>query len=274
VIRGFNVLPRYAVALLHEFVYRLNHDIDVRVMGLPKKHSNYYDGWVIEDKIEEYLSWEGLESPVHPDWETTRDYANTQEMFGIIDNQPANQVPQPWAGVDKELNAKVTKLVDSRNDGMIKEEEAEDSPCNIAISNQVLAGSAAWAGKTLRQCRQTGPVTSDLEKRFFADNCIQYLKTTDDTEADNYSLFAWARFSLFWKRIIAEEEAGRRPTSNMRLKSAFHLQTYCKQFVGKQMLEPCYFMYIGLTKSCNMNTGLFAVTPQFPLYLPHFLFGM
>jgi hypothetical protein len=118
--------------------------------------------------------------------------------------------------------------VDSLNDGTLEEEETEDS--NIAISNQVLAGSAAWAGKMLRQCRQTGPVTNDSEKRFFADNYIQFLKTTDDTEADNYSSFAWARFSLFWNGIIAEEEAGRRPTSNMRLKSAFHLQAYCKKF--------------------------------------------
>jgi hypothetical protein len=94
VIRGFNVSPRYAVALLHEFVYRWNHDVDVRVMGLPKKYSNYYDGWVIEEEIEESLSWEELESPVHPDWETTRDYADTGEMFRILDNQPANSTPK------------------------------------------------------------------------------------------------------------------------------------------------------------------------------------
>jgi hypothetical protein len=42
------------------------------------------------------------------------------------------------------------------------------------------------------KCKQMGPVTSDSEKRFFADNYIQYLKTTDDTEVDNDSSFAWA----------------------------------------------------------------------------------
>jgi ribonuclease D len=235
VIRGFNVSPRYAVALLHEFVYRWNHDVDVRVMGLPKKYSNYYDGWVIEDEIEETLSWEELESTVHHDWETTRDYANTGEVFGITDQQPislGNQVPQTEAETDKDLDAEVAKLVDYLNDGTLEEEEeeAKDSPCNVAISNQVLAESAAWAGKTLRQSRETGPVTTESEKRFFADNHIQYLKTADDTEADNYSSFAWDRFSIFWNGIIAEEEAGRRPKSNMRLKSAFHLQAYCKKY--------------------------------------------
>jgi hypothetical protein len=234
VIRGFNVSPRYAVALLHEFVYRWNHDVDVRVMGMPKKYSNYYDGWVIEDEIEETLSWEELESPPHDQWETTRDYANTGEMFGILEQQTAhaNQVPQTEAEADKDLDIEVAKLVDSLSDGTLEqeEEEAEDSPCNIAISNQVLVESAAWAGKIICQSRETGPVTTNSEKRFFADNHIQYLKTKDDTEADNFSAFAWDRFSLFWNGIIAEEEAGRRPKSNMRLKSAFHLQAYCKKY--------------------------------------------
>jgi hypothetical protein len=75
-------------------------------MGLPKKYcSNNDDGWVIEDKIEESLSWEELELQVHPEWETTRDYANKGEMFGILDNQPANQVPQRNLGLGLTKNS-------------------------------------------------------------------------------------------------------------------------------------------------------------------------
>jgi hypothetical protein len=223
VIRGFNVSPRHAVALLHEFVCRWNHDVDVRVMGLPKKHSNCHDGWVIEEEIEEILSWEELESPVHPHWETTRDCADTGEVFGVVE-----QVHQTEAETDKNLEAKVAHLVDHLNDGMLEEED-ETEDCNVAISNQVLVESAAWAGTTLCRSREIGPVTANSEIRFFADNHIQHMKTASDTEADNCSSFAWDRFSLFWNGTIAKEEARRRPKSNMRLKSAFHLQACRKK---------------------------------------------
>jgi hypothetical protein len=46
-IRGFNISPRYAIASLREFIYRWNHDVDVRILGLPAKYANYYDGWEI-----------------------------------------------------------------------------------------------------------------------------------------------------------------------------------------------------------------------------------
>jgi hypothetical protein len=88
-------------------------------------------------------------------------------------------------------DAKVAKLVDCLNDGLLEEEEEEDLPRNVAISKQVLVESAAWAGEVLHQSRAaTGPVTTDSEKRFFADNCIQFLKMADDTKATNHSVFS------------------------------------------------------------------------------------
>jgi hypothetical protein len=58
-------------------------------------------------------------------------------------------------------------------------------------------------------------VTTNSEIRFFADNYIQHMKTASDTEADNYSSFAWDRFSLFWNGTIAPRrklEGGQNPT--------------------------------------------------------------
>ena len=46
---------RHAVALLHKFVYRWNHDVDAWVMELLAKYSKHYEGWVIQDEIEEIL---------------------------------------------------------------------------------------------------------------------------------------------------------------------------------------------------------------------------
>jgi hypothetical protein len=124
---------------------------------------------------------------VHHDcWKTTRNHANAGETFGILDEEqtaPANQVPPT------NLDAKVLNLVGCLTDGTL--EAGEDLPCNVAISNQVLVESAAWAGKMPRQSRGTGPVTNDSEMRFFANNHIHHLRTASDTEADNCSLFAW-----------------------------------------------------------------------------------
>lgn len=44
-ILGFNISPRDAIALLSEFIYRRNHEIDVRELGFPGKYSQYFDGW-------------------------------------------------------------------------------------------------------------------------------------------------------------------------------------------------------------------------------------
>lgn len=49
-IRGFNVSPRFAIALLHEFIHRWNLDIDVRILGVAMKYYNYYDTWEIEEE--------------------------------------------------------------------------------------------------------------------------------------------------------------------------------------------------------------------------------
>ena len=41
-VRGFNVSPRFVLALLHEFIYRWNVDLEIQVRGLSKER---YGGW-------------------------------------------------------------------------------------------------------------------------------------------------------------------------------------------------------------------------------------
>jgi hypothetical protein len=85
VFHGFNVSRRYAIALLHEFICQWNHDdVDVRILGLPTKNVNYYNGWEIEEEIEQTCSWEELEMVTHTFWELTKDYAPTGELFFLI----------------------------------------------------------------------------------------------------------------------------------------------------------------------------------------------
>jgi hypothetical protein len=235
VIRGFNVSPRYAIALLHEFIYRWNHDVDVRILGLPTKYANYYDGWEIEEEIEQTCSWEELEKVAHSCWESTKDYAPTGETFALIRNdsvvlacQSRQDAVVDDDAVDAVLDAEIAKVVDAMNDGTLDDTQ-EDSAANVMLSSQILTESAAWVGKQLGVERGQGPVRRASEKTFFESNYHTFQNSGDDAEADNFAAFAFGRFALFWNEWIAEEESGDRPKSDMTLKNAYHLQAYWKQ---------------------------------------------
>jgi hypothetical protein len=233
VIRGFNVSPRYAIALLHEFIYRWNHDVDVRILGLPTKYANYYDGWEIEEEIEQTCSWEELEKVPHRFWESTKDYAPTGETFALIRNDSVVAPGQSATvnddiAVDADLDAEIAKVVDAMKDGTLDDTQA-DSAANIMLSSQILTESAAWVGKQLGVERGQGPVRRASEKTFFQSNYHTFQNSGDDAEADNFAAFAFGRFALFWNEWIAEEESGSRPKSDMTLKNAYHLQAYWKQ---------------------------------------------
>jgi hypothetical protein len=236
VIRGFNVSPRYAIALLYEFIYRWNHDVDVRILGLPTKYANYYDGWEIEEEIEQTCSWEELEQIAHTCWESTKDYAPTGERFALIRNDSVvvagqsrqEPVVNDDTPVDVDLEAEIAKVVDAMNDGTLDDTRA-DSAANIILSSQILTESAAWVGKQLGVKRGQGPVRRASEKTFFQSNYHKFQNSGDDAEADNFAAFAFGRFALFWNEWIAEEENGDRPKSDMALKNAYHLQAYWKQ---------------------------------------------
>jgi hypothetical protein len=171
VIRGFNVSPRYAIALLYEFIYRWNHDVDVRILGLPTKYANYYDGWEIEEEIEQTCSWEELEQIAHTCWESTKDYAPTGERFALIRNDSVvvagqsrqEPVVNDDTPVDVDLEAEIAKVVDAMNDGTLDDTRA-DSAANIILSSQILTESAAWVGKQLGVKRGQGLSEESLGK--------------------------------------------------------------------------------------------------------------
>jgi hypothetical protein len=229
-IRGFNVSPRYAMALLYEFVHRWNHDIDIRILGLPTKYANYYDGWVIEEEIEEVCSWDELQDPLHPFWVPTNDFMPTGETFAFIRHALASRgVPGSDSGAD-ELELEIAKVVDAVSDGRLEADDSEDLMDNIVISSQVLTESASWVAKQLGQKRGVGKVRSKTEKEFFRKHHLQFQRNENDNEVDNFSSFAFGRMVAFWNDWIDDEERGLRPRSDMTLKSAYLLQAHYKQF--------------------------------------------
>jgi hypothetical protein len=98
--------------------------VNVRILGLPTKYSNYYDGWEIEEEVEQTCSWEELEKVAHSCWESTKDYAPTGETFALIRNDSVVLTGQSCQdavidddAVDALLDAEIAKVVDAMNDG-------------------------------------------------------------------------------------------------------------------------------------------------------------
>jgi hypothetical protein len=51
-IRAFNISPRFAIALLFEFIHRWNHDIDCKSLDLSDLYKHFYDGYAVEEEME------------------------------------------------------------------------------------------------------------------------------------------------------------------------------------------------------------------------------
>ena len=243
-IRAFNCSPRFAIALLHEFIHRWNHDIDVRILGLPQKYANYYDGWEVEQEIEIASEWPENEEIPHPSWQSTKDYTSTGETFGlntegigigigidVLDGGNGDVELQAVEDDDAELEAEALRVVDAINDGTLGEQPAESDETtaeNVLASAQILSESAAWVSSQFGLCRALGKVETSTEETFYRENYHRF-QNHRGQEADNFTSIAFGAFASFWNDVIKEEEAGRRPKTDMTLKTAFHLQAYWKK---------------------------------------------
>ena len=240
-IRGFNISPRYAIASLFEFIHRWNHDIDVRVLGLPRKYQYFYDGWEIEEDISIVSEWSEMDEIPHPHWiNSTKDFVSTGETFGLNKagvegangngkTQNADSEDLSDLAEDPELEEEVTRLVDAMNDGTFTFENVDETVEDVICSSQVLSESAKWVGIQLGRSRTFGNVQTKTEEDFFQDNYHRF-QNHEGSEADNFSSIAFGAFAAFWDQVIREEEGGERPKTDMTLKTAFHLQAYWKKF--------------------------------------------
>ena len=217
-IRGFNISPRFAIAALHEFVYRWNHDIDCRILGLPRRYQNYYDGFEIEEAIDVTADWDDLATPAHAEWfASTRDFGDTGERSGLA--AFANEIETA------DLDCEIEKVVDAIEDGTL--DETDD---NIHEFDQ-LPESAAWLGRQLCTARGWGPIRTPDEIKFYRDNHLRFqMQPGSESDADNYSSINFSEVALAFNEAIAAEERGERPKSDMTLKSAYHCSSYHKKF--------------------------------------------
>lgn len=225
-IRGFNVSPRFAIALLYEFIHRWNHDIDIRILGLPPRYTNFYDGWELEEDVEVACLWDENDAPPHPEIECTKDFAATGEDFGVV-----NDLHEEGA---EHLRQELEKVVDAVKDGTLLMAEQEDESLEFQ-SLQGLTSSAAWVADKYGRRRGSKQVRTATEKDFFARHLASFQgknegEQQEPAEADNYTSIQWGRFASFWNNWVRDEDVGKRPMTDMTYKSQFMLMAYYKQW--------------------------------------------
>jgi hypothetical protein len=212
-IRGFNISPRFAVAMLYEFVHRWNHDCDVRILGLPAQYANYYDGWELEKEIEVTCSWEELLECPHPNIECTKDFCSTEEDFGVVAS----------AG---DIEIEIAKVADAIEDGSW-EYGGEQSSSKF----QELTASAAWVADKFGRKRGARRVRTKVEREFYRKYYTDFQSTgnkNSNAEADNYTSILWGKFSTFWNATLKDEDEGKRAVTDMTYKTAFMLMEHYK----------------------------------------------
>jgi hypothetical protein len=72
------------MALLFEYLYHWNHQIDVVARCLPEDYEFVYDGFWIEDEIDAVEAWLVEDMRAHPDWVTSTNFVDTVEDFVIM----------------------------------------------------------------------------------------------------------------------------------------------------------------------------------------------
>ena len=92
---------------------------------MPHKYANFYDGWDIEEDIEITSTWDKIEEPSNPEWDSTKPYVGTGETFALLANLPPGSF-------STNLEDEVDRLVDAFEDGtidgvaMAADEDSED----------------------------------------------------------------------------------------------------------------------------------------------------
>jgi len=241
IIRGFNISPRFVVALMSEFMHRWNHDCDIRILGLPRRYNHYYDGWEMEDDIEATWDWAELAEPPHPEVECTKDFAPTGEEFGLLATVNARN------GMNSnDLDEEIEKIVDAIKDGSWEQGDKSDDLDLSSLQLHELTASAAWVAEKFGRKRGIKGVKTEAEKNFFQNNWTSFQTGTADmdqtVEADNYSIVQWGQFARFWNSLLKEEDDGNRPHTDMTYKTApmlmerrvQHCLYFTSDFTGQQ----------------------------------------
>ena len=148
-IPGFNISPFYDVALLHEFINRWNHEIDVCILGIPTEYARFYDHWEIVDEIRDVADWEEVVAKPHPQLSSLHDIhgKGTGEEFGLVG----------WESIRvkktaEDIESEVGEVVDAYNDGTLVDDDSEGLAENVYCSHHKIFGLQSLVGRPVGLC--------------------------------------------------------------------------------------------------------------------------
>ena len=152
-VRGFSNSPRFARAIVFEFIFRWNHDLDVAARNLPRHYEHFYDGAALENEIRIMNAWnvEGID--VHPEWACASEFTDTGEFFGVP--LPHDRLTADFANyelgdeLDQILDNDATNAADAclQNEaGDDGNEQVADAVCDAVNKSRKrhLPASSAW----------------------------------------------------------------------------------------------------------------------------------
>ena len=212
-LRGFNVSPRLAIALLFEFIFRWNVNIDIDVCGLPESY-RVYELQRFEEEQEATRFW-NLSPPMYHELVPTRDFADTQEYFGLVVERRSN------IEEDRDTQDAAALELEMDSDAIM--------PLHEKVLSHLPAGSR-WMAEQLNVSRPYRGVKTVDECKFFRSNYLKFQVARVGRDADGYSFINWSAFETFWNNRVAAEDRGKFRRTDMTYKTSGLLAKYFKEF--------------------------------------------
>ena len=239
-VRGFSNSPRFARAIVFEFIFRWNHDLDIAARNLPKCYEHFYDGSALENEIRIMNAWNSEGLKVHTDWLCISEFNLTREVFGVPlpldDNLTAGLANyEPGGELDQILENDAINAADAclqneaGDDGNDQVAEALCQAVEKSNEPRHLPASSAWLCSYSKRKRPVKQVQGKEEWEYFESEYMQFQDSTVGATADNYSFINWSAFSDAWNQRLDEEDR-RGETSSLTYKNAAILKEAWKQY--------------------------------------------
>ena len=209
-VRGFQNSPRLARALIYQFIFRFNHDSEIRSRSLSKKYEYFYDGKDLEEEIEKMHQWsvflmnDDLESQ---EWIPSSAFATTGEIFGLpVDTtlNPQNNNDELEFGTDSDIENEAAQAIESLlalSTGVYDEDnDGGDEPYKNPLNGK-LSESSCWLCDHTNRRRPVGRVTGIEQWEYFKQEYKNF-QGSRDHQADNYSFIDWSGFAKSWNKQV------------------------------------------------------------------------
>lgn len=190
-VRGFSNSPRLMHAILTDFFLAWNHNIDIKLRGLPARYEGLYCGDLLETEIDKMAAWRQRDAPPHPDWVSTRSVQCSGESFGFLVGDDGQD------RTNEDDDSSCDEVIEAAENLISLEDQTNTE--EAMITN--LPASSQWMASLHGKFRPHGRVLGNVEWEYFKTNVSNFQGVADD-EADNYSSIGFSAFAESWNKWV------------------------------------------------------------------------